>query len=93
MPDPARERLERGLEHLGRHLDLVSEAEVVVDAQARRSRRPVYLLDVTVRLRGHNLPPLHARHEGRGMSDLVDVTLATLDREVRRVKDRVKTHP
>jgi ribosomal subunit interface protein len=91
VPDAVREKLAHRLEQLGRHLDLLVEADVEFDVEARRSRRPVYVVDITLLTSGHHVPPVRSRQVGRGIQDVTDRAVATLDREVLKLKERIKT--
>jgi ribosomal subunit interface protein len=93
MPDALRERVARRLDRVGHHLDLVVEAEIEVDAEARRGARPVYAVALTLRLKGRHLSSMRARQTGRALPEALDAALDTIDTEARKLKDRIKSRP
>ncbi|HZV48207.1 MAG TPA: ribosome-associated translation inhibitor RaiA [Candidatus Dormibacteraeota bacterium] len=93
VPEPLRRSIERKLAHLDRHLDLLVEAEVELDREARRSEKPVHVVEITVRGVASHLPPVRATESGRNLSQAVDLALDKLDREILKLKEQLKSHP
>jgi ribosomal subunit interface protein len=92
-PEPIRRDIERKLTHLGRYLDLLAEAEVELNQEARRGEKPVHVVEVTMRGRAPHLPSIRATESGRNLSQVVDRVIDTLSREVLKLKEQLKSHP
>ncbi|HLH69994.1 MAG TPA: HPF/RaiA family ribosome-associated protein [Candidatus Dormibacteraeota bacterium] len=90
---PIRREIERGLAHLGRHLDLLVEAEVEFNQEARRSEKPIHVVEVTMRGTAPHLPSIRVTESGRDLAQVVDRVLETLDRGILKLKEQLKSHP
>ncbi|HZU16035.1 MAG TPA: ribosome-associated translation inhibitor RaiA [Candidatus Dormibacteraeota bacterium] len=93
VPEPVRRGIERKLAQLNRHLDLLAEAEVELDREAQRSGRPVHVVEITVRGIAPHLRAVRATESGRDLSNVIDLALDKLDREILKLKERLKSHP
>jgi ribosomal subunit interface protein len=83
----------RKLRRVGRHLDLLTEAEIEFTEESSRSQEPIHVVDLTARGVACHLAPLRARESGRELLATVDLAVDTLDREVRKLKERIRPHP
>lgn len=83
----------RKLRQVGRHLDLLSMAEVEFTEESKRSQEPIHVIDLTVRGMAADLEVLRARESGRELLPVIDLALDKLDREVARLKEKVRPYP
>ncbi|HUZ88575.1 MAG TPA: ribosome-associated translation inhibitor RaiA [Candidatus Acidoferrales bacterium] len=83
----------RKLEQLGRHFDVLTEGEVEFATDSRRSQTPIHVVDLTVRGVASDLPAVRAHGSGHDLIAVVDSTLDLLDRDVRKLKEEVTSHP
>lgn len=93
VPERVRADLERRLAELGRHFDLVAEADVELDQEAKRSEMPLHVVDITLRMVAHRLEPIRAREAGRELGEVIDLALNKVDREILRLKEQVRAYP
>jgi ribosomal subunit interface protein len=81
------------LERIGRHFDLLTEAEAEFSAESRRSQTPIHVVDLTIRGVATGLPAIRAHGAGHDLAAVIDITLDRLDGEVLRLKEEVTSHP
>ena len=82
----------RRLHRIGRHLDLLNEAEAEFTQESRRSAEPIQVVELTVRGVANDLEPLRARESGRELLPVIDLAIEKLDREVMKLKERVRSY-
>ena len=92
-PEATRSYLEERLRLLGRHFDLVRSADVELDQERQRSRQPLHVVEINLRLVGPRLEGIRARETGRDLKAAVDLALDKIDEEIVELKERVRPHP
>ena len=76
-----------------RHLDLIEEAAVEFDQDAKRSEQPLQVVAITLRLRARRMPPIRTRQTGYRLEETIHLALHKIDREIDKLKEQLKTYP
>jgi putative sigma-54 modulation protein len=90
LSDRLREYTEDRLTRLSRHFDRVLEAEVEFDLERKRSQEPAKVVRISVRSAGRKMPQITAEQRGPDLQTVLDVALDKVDRQVRKLKEKVK---
>ena len=90
LPPNLREYCERKLSKLSRHFDRVLEAEVHFEEERKRSQERVHVSRIILHLDGRHSPVIRAEERAGDMQAAVDLALDKLDRQVVKLKERVK---
>jgi putative sigma-54 modulation protein len=91
LPDDLPEYAERKLSRLSRHFDRVLEAEVEFRDERRRAQAPLRYVEIIVRMDGRKAPLLTAREGSEEPRAALDRALDKVDRQVLKLKERIKT--
>lgn len=91
LPAPLRAYAERKLERLGRHLDLVVEAEAEFDRERRKSQTPAHTVQLIVRTDGRRHPLAQALELAAEPRAAFDLALDKIDRQVVKLKEKIKS--
>jgi putative sigma-54 modulation protein len=90
LPPQLREYTERKLTRLNRHFDRVMEAEVEFDSERKRSAEPEHVVRIHVHPATRKAPVLKAEAAGLDLQASIDVALDKIDRQVLKMKEKVK---
>ncbi|MDQ6772444.1 MAG: ribosome-associated translation inhibitor RaiA [Actinomycetota bacterium] len=89
LPVRVRAHAEQRLLRVARHFDRVVQAEVVVASESRRSG-PSSTVQITVLMDGRRHPLAQAHEEAADPQAALDLALDKVDRQVVRLKERIR---
>jgi putative sigma-54 modulation protein len=81
---------ERRMERLGRHLDRIAEVELEFESESKRPGNPNCSVQITVRPEGRRHSLAHVYERGLDARTTLDVALDKIDRQVIRLKEKMK---
>ncbi|HYM50463.1 MAG TPA: HPF/RaiA family ribosome-associated protein [Candidatus Limnocylindrales bacterium] len=90
VPPNVRAYASSRLRRLSSHLVLLEKAEIEFDREAKRSREPLEVVEITVKMTAHRLLPLRVRETGRDLRETLDLALKRIDEEILTLKGRFR---
>src|SRR5439155_7165369 len=90
LPARVRAYAEQRLLRVARHFDRVVEAEVEFETESRRGASTFCAVQINVRMDGRRHPLAQAREKGTDPKATLDLALDKVDRQVVRLKEKIK---
>ncbi len=78
------------LRRLSSHLGLLEKVEIEFDREAKRSREPLEVVEIIVKITARRLLPLRVRETGRDLRSTLDRALKRIDEEILTLKERFR---